>query len=76
MAKKLGVKGVSTMRKPALVGVLAQALAKAPGAAQDPAPGPGEEESHTPHPDRRIAEEEERSSAFRAVMESLPSKIL
>lgn len=74
MAKKLGVKGVSTMRKPALVGVLAQALAKAPGPAPDPAPGPGEEESQTPHPDRRIQEEEERSSAFRAVMESLPSK--
>ncbi|MBO6003601.1 MAG: transcription termination factor Rho [Aeriscardovia sp.] len=73
MAKKLGVKGVSTMRKPALVGVLSQALAKA--AKPEEAPSPRSEGGRSPAPsERESREEEERDSAFRAVMESLPPK--
>ncbi|MBR6440179.1 MAG: transcription termination factor Rho [Aeriscardovia sp.] len=72
MAKKLGVKGVSTMRKPALVAVLSQALAKAPK--PEEAQSPRAEEGPSSPSGREERQEEERSSAFRAVMESLPPR--
>lgn len=75
MAKKLGVKGVSALRKGPLIAVLSKALAK--GAAQ-------KEEKVPPSPSSREAGREdafraerraaEKSSAFMAVMESLPPK--
>lgn len=72
MAKKLGIRGVSTLRKGPLIAVLSKALAKEPGQREEEVSvSPGPKASPYQAEEKR---ESERSSAFRAVMESLPSK--
>ena len=74
MAKKLGVKGVSALRKGPLIAVLSKVLAKETGQKKETVP-PSPSSQEPPEDAFRVERrEEEKSSALRAVMESLPSK--
>ena len=75
MAKKLGVKGVSALRKGPLIAVLSKALAKETGQKEEKvSPSPSSHEADEEDASRAQRRAAEKSSAFMAVMESLPPK--